>query len=269
MLEDLNETLRRLLIDQLGTDGIDVSFEQPTREWSARIQRPTVNVFLLRLLENRHLRDIDWQALQEKQRFQQQWRPRRVDVFYMVTAWATEPADEFLLLWRALAVLMRHPELPEECYVGEMHDQERPVPVEVAQTEILENPSEIWSALNNEFKPSVSLKVTLELDLALIVERPLVLTARFLFRDRDLPDMEAEQFIQIGGTVYDRQGTPLAQARVRVVERDQAATTDAEGHFTFVNVPTGEYTLEATTPDGDVRRRQVSWGNSKDYDFTF
>lgn len=268
MLDDLNETLRNLLMGNLGADGIDISFEQPTREWSSKIQRPTVNFFLLRLLENRRLRDIDWQDIQRQTMIQQHWRPRRVDVFYMVTAWATEPADEYHLLWRALAILMRHPELPEESFVGQMHEQERSVPVEVAQTEILENPSEIWSALNNEFKPSVNLKLTLELDLALIEERPLVLTKRVLFKDMP-SSMETEQIIQIGGTVYDRDGAPLPEARVRVVERDQAATTNAEGHFTFTNIPVGEYTLEAEAPDGDTRRRQVSWGDSREYDFTF
>ena len=81
--------------------------------------------------------------------------------------------------------------------------------------------------------------------------------------------MDPEQFVQIGGTVYDQEGAPLAQARVRVVERDQAVTSDTEGHFIFTNVPVGEYTLEATAPDGDTRRRLVSWGDSREYDFTF
>jgi hypothetical protein len=269
MLGDLNETLRQLLINKLGTDGIDVSFDQPTREWSAKVTRPTVNFFLLRLLENRQLRDLHWREQQENQTLRRQWHPRRVDIYYMVTAWATEPEDEYHLLWRTLAILLRHSPLPKEYYVGQMHEQERPVPVEVAQTEILENPSEIWSALNNEFKPSVSLKLTLELDLAIIEEAPLVLTKRLRFKDSGVPDMTAEQFVQIGGTVFNEEGAPLADARVRVVERDQWVMTDREGHFTFANVPAGKYTLEATGRDGQVRRRQVSWGDSREYDFTF
>ena len=268
MLGDLNETLKKLVVNKLGADGIDVSFEQPTREWSAKITRPTVNFFLLRLLENRQLRDLYWQERKENQMSKRLWHPRRVDVYYMVTAWATEPEDEYHLLWRILGILMRNPVLSNEFYVGSMRDQERPVPVEVAQTEILENPAEIWSALNNEFKPSVSLKLTLELDLALIEESPLVLTKRVLFKD--LPaSVEVEQIVQIGGTVYDRKGAPLANARVRVVERNQAVSTNPEGHFSFSNVPRGEYTLEATAPDGEVRRRQVIWGDNREYDFTF
>ena len=58
MLDDLNESLQQLLVKNLRADGpVDVSFEQPTREWSAKITRPTVNFFLLKLLENRKLRE--------------------------------------------------------------------------------------------------------------------------------------------------------------------------------------------------------------------
>ena len=269
MLEDLNETMRQLLIKNLKADGpIDVSFEQPTREWSAKINRPTVNFFLLKLLENRKLRDLDWEIRRREQVGQRRWLPRRIDIFYMVTAWATEPEDQYHLLWRTLGVLLGNSKLPKEFYSGQMHDQEREVTMEVAQTEILENPAEIWSALNNEFRPSINLKVTLELDLALLEEQPLVLTKRVIVRDT-ASDMPGEEIVQVGGRVYDRDGDPLRGVRVRVVERDQAVMTDAEGHYSFSTVPSGDYTLEATAPDGETRQRKVSWGKSREYDFTF
>lgn len=268
MLDDLNETLRQLVIQNLKADGpVDVGFEQPTREWSAKLNRPTVNFFLLKLLENRKLRDLQWENRPREKDAHRVWPPRRVDVYYMVTAWAAEPEDEYHLLWRTLAILLRYSPLPEKFYVRKMHDQELAVPLEVAQTEILENPAEIWSALNNEFKPSVSLKVTLELDLKIIEEHPLVLTKRVVFKDV-AATIQPEQIIQIGGTTYDRDGTPLPGVRVRVVERDQAVTTDDQGRFTFSNVPVGTYTLEASDPDGATKRRKVEWGDSREYDFT-
>jgi len=261
--------MRQLLVNNLKADGpIDVSFEQPTRDWSAKINRPTVNFFLLKLLENRKLRDLDWEIRQQNQMGVRRWLPRRIDVYYMVTAWATEPEDEYHLLWRTLGILLRNSTLSEDFYTGQMHDQKHKVVLEVAQTEILENPAEIWSALNNEFRPSISLRVTLELDMALIEERPLVLTKRVIVRDTT-SEVVAGEILQIGGTVYDPAGEPLGGARVRVVERDQSATTDSEGHFSFSNLPPGDYTLEATAPDGASRRRKVSWGKDQQVDFTF
>jgi hypothetical protein len=271
MLDDLNESLKRLLIKHLKADGpVDVSIEQPTREWSAKINRPTVNFFLLKVLENRKLRDLNWEARQvAADQARRTWPARRVDVFYMVTAWATEPADEYHLLWRTLATLLRASPLPKEHYVGQLVYQQTPIILEAAQTEILENPAEIWSALNNEFKPSISLKVILELDLELVEEIPLVLTKKVVFADQQGRILAGEEIIQIGGTVYDQKGLPVVGARVRVVERDQAATTDNRGHFAFSHIPVGPYTLEATAPDGSARRRQVQLGDQREYDFTF
>lgn len=272
MLDGLNDALKQLLKEKL-RDDVDVAFERPTREWSAKVNRPTVNFFLLKVLENRKLRDLTWESQRHDARTRRKWAPKRVDAYYMVTAWATEPRDEYHLLWHTLAVLIRHQALDEETfedskfYDAKLPGQERPIALEVAQTEILENPAEIWSALNNEFKPSISLRVTLELDLEIIEERPLVFTKELVFRD--LTGGIEEHFFQVGGTVFDGDGAPLAGATVRVVERDQAADTDDQGRFTFTNVPVGSYTLEATAPDGSKRRRQVDYSKlGQDYDFT-
>ena len=269
MLDDLNETLKRLLVKHLKADGpVDVSFEQPTREWSAKINRPTVNFFLLKLLENRKLRELNWDMRPGgDNRTERLWHPKRVDVYYMVTAWATEPADEYHLLWRALAILLRATPLPREFFVGQMATQDRPITIEAAQTEILENPAEIWSALNNEFKPSISLKVTLEMDLELIDEIPLVLTKRVLFADSGKL-IPGEEIIQIGGFVFDSKGEPLPEVQVKVVEREMSVASDKLGRFTFLDVPAGEYTLEATAPDGSVKQRRVNLGMDRSYDFT-
>lgn len=270
MLDDLNASLKELLVANLKADGpIDVSFEQPTRDWSAKINRPTVNFFLLKLLENRKLRDINFRNHQIQDIMQRTWAPRRVDIYFMVTAWATEPEDEYHLLWRTLAILLRFSPLPDEFHIGQMKLQEHQVVTEIAQTEILENPAEIWSALNNEFKPSISLRVTLDLDLGIIEKQPLVLTKRVLFADRETGRrITGEEVLQIGGTVYDKSGEPLPGARVRVVERDQGTTTDENGRFSFTTVPPGSYTLEAEGPDGSRRQRKVRWGLDRDYDFT-
>jgi protocatechuate 3,4-dioxygenase beta subunit len=96
----------------------------------------------------------------------------------------------------------------------------------------------------------------------------LVLTKRVVIRDT-VSDADAAEIIQVGGTVYGQDGNPLAGARVRVVERNQAVMTDGQGQYSFSNVPLGDYTLEATAPDGATRRRKVSWGKNLEYDFTF
>ena len=50
MLADLDESIRKLLIEELPIKNgeIDVKFEQPKREWSAKLTKPTVNFFYAR-----------------------------------------------------------------------------------------------------------------------------------------------------------------------------------------------------------------------------
>ncbi len=58
MIADLDETLRKLLVEELPVKNgeIDIEFDQPNREWSAKLTKPTVNMFLYDLRENAELR---------------------------------------------------------------------------------------------------------------------------------------------------------------------------------------------------------------------
>ncbi|MCB0014294.1 MAG: DUF4255 domain-containing protein, partial [Anaerolineales bacterium] len=59
MFDELEEALRQLLIQEIPiTDGeIEIAFDQPKREWSARLSRPTINLFLYDVRENVMLRN--------------------------------------------------------------------------------------------------------------------------------------------------------------------------------------------------------------------
>ncbi|MFQ5382433.1 MAG: Pvc16 family protein, partial [Dehalococcoidia bacterium] len=48
MFSEVDESLRSLLIADVPLDpaSVDITFERPTREWSSRLSRPTVNLFL-------------------------------------------------------------------------------------------------------------------------------------------------------------------------------------------------------------------------------
>jgi len=58
MIDELDEVLRKFLIREIpikNTD-VDIKFDMPKREWSARLNRPTLNLFLYDIRENTKLR---------------------------------------------------------------------------------------------------------------------------------------------------------------------------------------------------------------------
>ena len=61
MLQDFDKTLENMLIEEgnFNKREIDITFEQPTSEWSARLNRPTLNLWCFDLRENVKLRTME------------------------------------------------------------------------------------------------------------------------------------------------------------------------------------------------------------------
>jgi len=61
LLYDLNKTLEKILIQKgnITPNQIDISFEQPNGQWSARLSRPTLNCWCFDLRENIKLRSVE------------------------------------------------------------------------------------------------------------------------------------------------------------------------------------------------------------------
>lgn len=188
MIADLDETLRKLLIEELPIHNgeIDVKFDQPKREWSARLAKPTLNFFLYDVRENHMLRQHQWQQVTDGRgngrTAQRKRSPFRIDCFYMITSWAAEPQDEHRLLARCLRALFRYPTLPEERLVGALQTPIFDIQARLARHDTLTNPAEVWSALDNELRPSISYVITLALDPWTEVSGPIVRTLKLRTR---------------------------------------------------------------------------------------
>ncbi|MEM3079174.1 MAG: DUF4255 domain-containing protein [Thermoproteota archaeon] len=181
MIADLDETIRQLLIAELPVKNgeVEISFDQPKREWSARISKPTVNLFLYDVRENATLRQHQWERMPSvngDHLARLKRTPFRVDCFYMLTTWAAEPEDEQRLLTRALMALFRFPILPEDRLIGSLKNPIFEIQARLASHDRLTNPAEVWSSLDNELRPSVSYIVTLALDPWKEIEGPIVRT---------------------------------------------------------------------------------------------
>jgi len=269
MIDDLDEALRRLLIRELPIkkSEIDIKFEQPKREWSARLSRPTLNLFLDRVHENTKLRvpQPTWEVIERRDdgTVVQKRKPVRVDLYYLITAWAQEPEDEHRLLTRALMALFRFPYMPPEVLPESLRGQPGQITMMVAQQEALPNVSDFWSAMDNEIRPALTCVITMALDPYTPITGPLVRTRELRFGAAEPPAgremlQEAhpvETFWAVGGQVLTKH--PLDKVRLVLAEAGLEVPVQPDGHFTIGRLRAGEYTLEVTADGGRPARQKL------------
>jgi hypothetical protein len=184
----------------------------------------------------------------------------RVDCFYMLTTWATDPEDEHRLLTRAMLALFRFPILPEDRLIGAMRNPHYDIQTRLASHDRLTNPAEVWSSLDNEIRPSVSYMVTLALDPWQEITGPIVRTFTFKAGQAFAPDRlqqlqaggEAFGLVYIGGTVHEKGNglNPLTGVQVAVKGTGMFTQSDSQGRFRLGGLLPGQYTLVAWMPDG-------------------
>jgi hypothetical protein len=259
MIDDLDEALRQLLVRELpiANNEIDISFDQPKREWSSRLNRPTLNLYLHDIRENTRLRRerSPYELERRTSTVVQRGRPYRVDLHYLVTAWATAPEDEHRMLARTLLLLLRHQELPEDLVSDSLTDQPTPIPIRVAQSDTLEKPSDLWSVLDNQQRPGLTFTATLSFNPFAPVERPLTRTAEFKFGQNGETG-DTHGYMSISGVVRSR--SPLENLRVIVAEGGHEATMKPNGEFGIRNLKPGDYTLEVTADNHPTSKHKIT-----------
>ncbi len=272
MLADLDETLRRLLIDELPVKNgeIEISFGQPKRDWSSRISKPTVNLFLYDVRENNVLRRHQWERLNNGSRqelAQLKRTPMRVDCSYILTTWAADPEDEHRLLTRCMLALFRYPNLPEHRLIGSLQNPPYEIQAKLAQHDKLENPTDLWNVLDNEVRPSISYIVTLAMDPWQEIATQIVRTRTFrLGQARGLPfqpdlqpDDDRVDLTLIGGVIRSqRDQEPLPNLDVALKGTGYVATTDSEGRYVLGSVAPGDYTLVVWPSKGKPKQTSIT-----------
>ncbi|MFC2023858.1 DUF4255 domain-containing protein [Chloroflexota bacterium] len=286
MIEDLDEVLHKFLVRELPIKNseVEVKFDQPKREWSARLSRPTLNLFLYDVRENQKLRQTQpmWDMVNNPDgTVTKQRRPVRMDLHYMITAWATEPDDEHRLLGRTLKALFQFPHLPEDLLPESLQHQPSPISFMVAQYDELRNPTDIWNVLDNEMRPVIALIITMAFDPYVPTVTPLVRTRELRFGPSPVPSwqqleegVDPDLFWTIGGTLRSDQPLDAEHVRLILIEMGldvplgPAGDDQAEIRFAIGRLRAGEYTLEVSVEGRQPRRYPVTVP-AADYDLFF
>lgn len=127
-------------------EDVDVRCEAPTRQWVDSLTRPTISFFLFDIQENKEKRDTSLQTVRANGRAERRMPPRRIDLFYSVSAFATEIADEHEILWRTLATLMKYPQIPADVLPNSMKDLDPPFTARMGEQSDTERLPELWNS---------------------------------------------------------------------------------------------------------------------------
>lgn len=257
MIQHVDAAVQDLLRSFLPATHYDIIFAPPERDWvSGRAGgKPAVNVYLYDIIENRGLQRNDWEIRRSSDRTVTEVRPpAMLDLYYLVSAWSIDDEaggsveHELLgtIVGRLLA-LHRVPEriLPAELLAGlpDSHSQ-MPLCIEVSPSLGQTGTTQLWRSLNQSIKPSISLRVTVPVDL-----RQQTTDAMVVSRTVRYPEL-GEERIQISGVVESSgaQRGPVAGADVSLVDARGGfvarTVTDVGGWFVFGGLQSGGYTVD-------------------------
>jgi hypothetical protein len=253
-LADLDEALRALLkreLERHGFEGVDIAFDAPATDWSAKLTNPTVNLFLYDLRENVAAAEATTRNVRVNGAMMSAPPPMRLEVTYSVTAWTKAVQDEHRLLSQVLAILFSHVSIPADLLEGRLASASlfRSIETEVGRPK--EEKADFWTSIGGRYKASIDYAVKLEVESGLTFTRgPEVRSQTVRLGLRDGPPRTIEELQRFGGVVRDADGAPVANAWVTLPELGRFASTNSEGQFTFDGMRPGEHRVEARTATG-------------------
>ena len=276
MIPDIDNALRELLLKEIPMrrGEVDITFDQPKREWSARLNKPSLNLYLYDIRENTELRGSE-QVLREEidvNRVRLRHTPTRLDLCYLITGWAKEVQDEHRLLSSALMTFLRHPQLPDELLPTELRTPALPIHIKIAQGKATHEITDLWNALDNELRPGLRLTITLALEpMPADVVAP-VRTTQLDFMQNPNPDalaaaaanpnaappvaVPSRKSFMVNGKVSSQKYSP-AVLKLILSETGKGIDLSEDGRFKIARLLAGEYHLDILANDRLLKRQTI------------
>jgi Pvc16 N-terminal domain len=261
VIADLDEALRVLLrtdLERHGFEGVEIAFDAPSKEWSGKLTRPTVDLFLYDLRESLDRAHVSATERRGNGAATVAPPPLHLELTYAVTAWTKAVEDEHRLLSQVLAILFSHKSLPEHALAG------RPEASRLGEVKTLvgrprEEKADFWTSVGGEYKASIDFvaHVTVESG-ARFVRGPEVRTQTIRTRMVGAPPATTTELHRFGGTVHDPEGGPVADAWVILPAAGLWTATDADGRFRFARVALGDHRVLVRTQAGEQAEASVT-----------
>ncbi len=210
MLEELDGSLRDFLRAEvpLRADDVAIDFALPDKDWSSRLSRSTVSLFLFDIRRSTARSTAGRSVRQRDGVYERLHQVQMIKLRYLVTVWTAEASDEHRVLGDILRLLAVSGDVPTHYLLGDLAELGNPVELGLGADDGPRS-SDLWSPLGVAPRANVELIVTMP-------ARPP------LARPVAAPPTELE------GSVEDiRATTPGAKRRRTLVE--DPATSRARG----------------------------------------
>lgn len=248
MLNQIDASLEAFLraTVPLSAEDVDVAFEPPDRDWSAKLNRPTVNLFLWDIRKSAGRARTGVEDIERDGRLVRRLALPRVELRYLVTAWTSDHGDERALLSGLMRSILAHGQIPGT-YVPEQIAELPPLAMYMPSTG--EDQVDVFKALEGQLKPGINLVVVTAVDIdAFTPAGPPTETFEVSVSDltsRDAAPMSTLR--RIAGEIAD----PTAIG-VRVVTPNGSAVVNAAGRFLVAGRGGDELTVLTDPPQVHV-----------------
>jgi len=164
MIGEIDDAIRALVkaSDGIAAD-VDIALDAPTKDWAARRNAPTVDLFLYDIREDTRRREYGVTEQRDDAGLVTARipAPRYFKLSYLVTAWTQRPDDEHRLLDALLRCFLRFDAIPESVMNGALRETGLPCSLSVALPPPEDRAfADVWSSLGGELKPSLDLVIT-------------------------------------------------------------------------------------------------------------
>jgi hypothetical protein len=163
VIPHVDDALREIVRGEaLRESAVEVVFDAPTKDWAARRNAPTVNLYLYDIREDLRRRERGWSEQRDPDGtiVARRPAPKYFKLSYLVTAWTQRPEDEHRLLDNLLRAFLLYDALPRHLVTGQLADTRLDVPMTIGLPPPEDRAfADVWSALGGELKPSLDLVV--------------------------------------------------------------------------------------------------------------
>lgn len=200
MINEVDEALRSVVrAEVVNATDVEVVFDAPTRDWAARRNKPTIDMYLYDIREDLRRRQTGYVEKRDDRGVvtERQPLPRFFKLNYLITAWTQRPEDEHRLLSAVLATFMKYDNVPESYMSPLLVDLGLPILLQVAYPlpEGRQVP-DVWSSLGGDLKPSLDLVATMAIQPAAFYDVAQAVMAPLRLKSSAQTTMEADDGVR-------------------------------------------------------------------------